>query len=61
MARLGAWVVAEGRIRTPNEAAMALKFGARAVVVGSAITRPEHVTQWFVEAMAGAAAAAPTA
>jgi putative N-acetylmannosamine-6-phosphate epimerase len=61
MARLGAWAVAEGRIRTPNEAAMALKFGARAVVVGSAITRPEHVTQWFVEAMAGAAAAAPTA
>ena len=61
MARLGAWVVAEGRIRTPNEAAMALKFGARAVVVGSAITRPEHVTEWFVEAMAGAAAARPSA
>ena len=61
MARLDGWVVAEGRIRTPNEAAMALKFGARAVVVGSAITRPEHVTQWFVEAMTGAAAVVPTA
>ncbi|MDO4245864.1 MAG: N-acetylmannosamine-6-phosphate 2-epimerase, partial [Deinococcus sp.] len=26
--------------------------GARAVVVGSAITRPDHVTRWFAEALA---------
>jgi len=25
--------------------------GAHAVVVGSAITRPEHITSWFVEAV----------
>lgn len=61
MARLGGWVVAEGLIRTPQEAAMALKSGARAVVVGSAITRIEHVTAWFVEAMARVAAPEPEA
>ena len=31
---------------------------AFAVVVGSAITRPEHVTGWFVDALAGGADAA---
>jgi N-acylglucosamine-6-phosphate 2-epimerase len=43
--------IAEGRIRTPAEAKQALERGAFAVVVGSAITRPEVVTQWFVEAL----------
>nr|WP_245557605.1 hypothetical protein [Deinococcus peraridilitoris] len=43
--------VAEGRIRTPNEARRALELGARAVVVGSAITRPDVVTRWFVQAL----------
>lgn len=55
----GCRVVAEGRIRTPAEAARALAEGAHAVTVGSAITRVEHVTAWFVSAMVGAAAAAP--
>lgn len=55
----GCRVVAEGRIRTPAEAARALAEGAHAVTVGSAITRVEHVTAWFVSAMAGAAAGAP--
>ena len=39
--------IAEGRIRTPAEACEALERGAFAVVVGSAITRPEVVTSWF--------------
>ena len=43
--------MAEGRIRSPEEAAAALARGAWAVTVGSAITRIEHVTSWFVEAI----------
>jgi len=45
-------VIAEGRIRTPEEAAAALRAGAWAVVVGRAITMPEAITARFVEAMA---------
>jgi N-acylglucosamine-6-phosphate 2-epimerase len=44
-------VIAEGRIWTPSEAAHALKCGAYAVVVGSAITRPRIITQRFVEVL----------
>jgi len=47
----GALVVAEGRIRTAAEAAAALRAGAYCVTVGSAITRIEHITEWFVGAM----------
>lgn len=47
----GCWVVAEGRIRTPGQAAQALREGAQAVTVGSAITRIEHITEWFSKAM----------
>ena len=50
-------VVAEGCIRLPRHAGEALQAGARLVVVGSAITRPEHVTSWFradMDAGAGA-------
>ena len=43
--------IAEGRIRTPAEAREALARGAFAVVVGSAITRPDVVTSWFTEEM----------
>jgi N-acetylmannosamine-6-phosphate 2-epimerase/N-acetylmannosamine kinase len=43
--------MAEGRYQAPGDAAAAVAAGADAVVVGSAITRPEHVTQWFVAAM----------
>lgn len=49
---LDSFVVAEGRYQQPQQASKALKLGADAVVVGSAITRPEHITQWFVQAMA---------
>jgi N-acylglucosamine-6-phosphate 2-epimerase len=41
-------VIAEGRIRTPAEARAALDAGAAAVVVGSAITRPQWITAQFV-------------
>ncbi len=44
-------VIAEGRIWSPSEAAHALKCGAYAVVVGSAITRPKVITQRFVEVL----------
>ena len=52
MRRIAPRVIAEGRIRTPDQAAEALRHGAWAVVVGSAITRPEHVTGWFSAALA---------
>lgn len=51
-AALGRPVIAEGRYNQPGLAAAALRAGAFAVVVGSAITRPEHVTTWFRAAMA---------
>ena len=47
-------VIAEGRIRTPHEARLALEYGALAVVVGSAITRPQLITQGFVQVLRGA-------
>ena len=51
LSQRGCWVVAEGRLRTPAHAAQALREGARAVTVGSAITRVEHITSWFVQAL----------
>lgn len=44
-------VIAEGRIRTPEEARLALAYGAAAVVVGSAITRPQWITTQFVQGL----------
>ena len=44
-------VFAEGRISTPDQAAEALRRGAHAVVVGTAITRPQLLTQAFCEAL----------
>jgi putative N-acetylmannosamine-6-phosphate epimerase len=49
--RLTPHVIAEGRYNTPEKAALAISHGAWAVVVGSAITRTEHVTGWFAEAI----------
>jgi putative N-acetylmannosamine-6-phosphate epimerase len=51
LARLGRFTIAEGRYQSPADAARAIEAGADAVVVGSAITRPEHVTSWFVAAL----------
>ncbi|MET8550527.1 N-acetylmannosamine-6-phosphate 2-epimerase [Micromonospora zamorensis] len=47
-------VIAEGRIHTPAQAAQALRAGAWAVVVGTAITHPSTITGWFASAMADA-------
>jgi N-acylglucosamine-6-phosphate 2-epimerase len=44
-------VIAEGRIATPEQAVRALDLGAFAVVVGSAITRPQWITRQFVKRM----------
>jgi len=44
-------VIAEGNVRTPEQASKALASGAFMVVVGSAITRPEFVTSWFRAAL----------
>ncbi|AEQ53075.1 N-acetylmannosamine-6-phosphate 2-epimerase [Pelagibacterium halotolerans] len=51
MAGLGGFVIAEGRIRSPEQAAKALAVGANAVVVGSAITRTEHIVSWYRDAI----------
>lgn len=48
---LGGTVVAEGRFNSPELAGEAIRAGASAVCVGSAITRQEHVTGWFLEAV----------
>lgn len=41
-------VIAEGRYNSPERAQKAIALGAFSVTVGSAITRIEHITQWFV-------------
>ncbi|MCG0239450.1 MAG: N-acetylmannosamine-6-phosphate 2-epimerase [Firmicutes bacterium] len=46
-------VIAEGRIWTPEEARKALEAGAFAVVVGTAITRPQEIVRRFVQALSG--------
>ncbi len=43
-------VIAEGRINSPHQALAALEAGAYAVIVGTAITRPEAITEAFVAA-----------
>ena len=48
-AEFGKFIVAEGRYNRPDLAARAIRAGADAVVVGSAITRPEHITSWFAQ------------
>lgn len=44
-------IVAEGKIDTPLNAKAALDAGAHCVVVGTAITIPERITQKFIEEM----------
>lgn len=44
-------VLAEGRIRTPEEARQCLDLGALAVVVGTAITHPASITRNFADAL----------
>lgn len=51
MAQLGVPVIAEGHIHTHEELQSAYTAGAYSVVIGTAITRPEIITQGFVEAL----------
>lgn len=44
-------VVAEGRIWTPEQAALALRLGAASVVVGTAITRPVDIVRRFASTL----------
>ncbi|MFZ5824295.1 MAG: N-acetylmannosamine-6-phosphate 2-epimerase [Bacillota bacterium] len=49
--QIGVPVVAEGRISSPQEAREAMERGAFAVVVGTAITRPQKITAWYAGAL----------
>lgn len=44
-------VVAEGRFQSPEQVRLAMQAGAFAVVVGRAITDPEHITARYVEVL----------
>jgi N-acylglucosamine-6-phosphate 2-epimerase len=44
-------IIAEGRINSPEAATKMIEIGAFAVVVGTAITRPQIITSWYVEAI----------
>jgi len=50
LARLAIPVIAEGRIKTPDEVAEAFAAGAFAVVVGTSITEPMALTRRFLAA-----------
>ncbi|TDL79330.1 putative N-acetylmannosamine-6-phosphate 2-epimerase [Palleronia sediminis] len=52
---LGGFVMAEGRVNTPDRAARAMAAGADAVTVGTALTRLEIMTGWFADAVRQAA------
>ncbi|MGL5799715.1 MAG: N-acetylmannosamine-6-phosphate 2-epimerase [Plesiomonas sp.] len=45
-------VIAEGNVETPEMAKRCIELGCYAVVVGSAITRPQLITQRFAQAIA---------
>lgn len=53
--KLDTFVMAEGRYNAPELARQAIRAGADCVTVGSAITRVEHITQWFASAVRGGA------
>lgn len=44
-------VIMEGRIWTPEDVKTAFEIGAHAVVIGTAITRPQMITRRFVSAV----------
>lgn len=48
-------ITAEGRYRTPSEAGSAIRAGADAVIVGTAITDPLWITQQFAAEVGGQA------
>ena len=47
------YILMEGKVWTPDDAIRALHYGAYAVVVGSAITRPHLIAQRFNDHMKG--------
>lgn len=49
--RLTIPVFAEGRINTPDDLRIAFEVGAFAAIVGSAITRPQVIGKWFMDAL----------
>ncbi len=49
--KLSVLVVAEGLYWTPSQVCKAFELGAHAVVVGTAITRPDDITLRFVDAI----------
>ena len=51
LAEQGCRVIAEGRYNSPMMAARGMQAGAWAVTVGSALTRLEHVCEWFTQAL----------
>lgn len=50
-AKLGGFVMGEGRLNAPDLAQSAIEAGADCVTIGSAITRVEHITGWFAAAV----------
>jgi len=44
-------IILEGRIWEPSEVKKAFEIGAHAVVIGSAVTRPQLITKRFVKAI----------
>ena len=44
-------VFAEGRINTPDDLRIAYEVGAYGAIVGSAITRPQVIGKWFIDAL----------
>ncbi|WP_428945338.1 N-acetylmannosamine-6-phosphate 2-epimerase [Pantoea sp. FN060301] len=51
LSKAGCCVIAEGRYNSPALAAQAIDRGAWAVTVGSAVTRIEHICQWYSHAI----------
>jgi len=47
--KLNCFVMAEGRYNSPDLARKAILAGADAVTIGSAITRIDNITNWFVK------------
>lgn len=50
VSKAGVPVILEGHVTSPDEVRRALEIGVHAVVVGSAITRPQTITERFVAA-----------
>ena len=47
--KLNCFIMAEGRYNSPELAKKAIQAGADAVTIGSAITRIDNITSWFVK------------